>query len=86
MYPGLKDTIGGPEKVRERLTEVLPKVWDSIERLSSLRVCGGVRMPSRVCATIAAKTMVHQILGHNHNTPGPAILPKISLPCTLDDL
>jgi hypothetical protein len=31
MYPGPKDTTGGPAKVRKRLAEVLPKVWDSIE-------------------------------------------------------
>jgi hypothetical protein len=53
MYPGLKDTTGGPEKVRKRLTEVLPKVWDSIEPefFESL----WRSMPSRVCAIIAAK-------------------------------
>jgi hypothetical protein len=66
MSSGMKDTIGGPEKVRKTLAGVLPKVWDSIS-LSSLR---GVHMPSRVCNNYG-KRLVHQVLGCNHNTPGP---------------
>jgi len=52
MYPGIGDTKGGPERVRKRLAEVLPLVWDTLESeyLEDL----WRSMPSRVCAVIAA--------------------------------
>jgi transposase len=28
MYPDLKDAPGGPRAVKERLSKVLPKIWD----------------------------------------------------------
>jgi hypothetical protein len=53
MYPDLKDTPGRPRAVKERISEVLPKVWDQIEEsyLESL----WRSMPSRVAAVIAAE-------------------------------
>jgi hypothetical protein len=41
MYPGLKDTTGGPEKIRKDSQKYLPKCG-TVLSLNSLRVCGGV--------------------------------------------
>jgi hypothetical protein len=64
MYSGLKDTTGGLEKVKKRLTEVLPKVWNSIEPefFESL-------WRSTQCALsgVCSKRMVHQVLGHTRS-------------------
>ena len=52
MYTGIGDTKGGPERVRKRLAEVPPLVWDTLESeyLDDL----WTSMPSRVCAVIPA--------------------------------
>lgn len=52
-YPDMAHTPGGPERVRERMREVLPEIWekdiegDFLERLWE-------SMPDRVAAVIAA--------------------------------
>ena len=52
-YPDISSTPGGPEKVRERLHEVLPEIWvkdleqDFLERLWE-------SMPDRVAVVVGA--------------------------------
>ena len=53
MYSDIATTPGGPDKVRARLIEVLPKVWDSLPE--SLFEKLWQSMPDRVAAVIAAK-------------------------------
>jgi len=59
MHPGIGDTKGGPERVRKRLAEVLPLVWDTLESeyLEDL----WRSMPSRVCGH-CSKWLVYQVL------------------------
>ena len=52
LYPDIADTPGGPDAVRARLVEVLPKVWDSLpEQFNNLYRS----MPDRVAAVIDVK-------------------------------
>ena len=53
QYPDIADTPGGPDAVRARLIEVLPKVWDSLpeQLFDNLHRS----MPDRVAAVIDAK-------------------------------
>lgn len=53
QYPDILDTKGGPEKVRDRLAEVLPHVWATIPDTFFEKLWKS--MPSRVAAVIEAK-------------------------------
>jgi transposase len=53
QYPQIKDTPGGPDKVRERLAEVLPLVWDTIPEEFFEKLWRS--MPDRVAAVIEAR-------------------------------
>lgn len=50
QHPDILNTPGGPEKVRDRLAEVLPQVWETISESVFEK-----SMPSRVAAVIEAK-------------------------------
>ncbi|KAH0605323.1 uncharacterized protein H6S33_004545 [Morchella sextelata] len=52
QYPNIKNTPGGPKRVKERLAEVLPLVWDTIPEDFFERLWKS--MPDRVAAVIAA--------------------------------
>jgi transposase len=53
-YPDIVNTPGEPDKVRERLSEVLPEIWEKdIEGDFLERLWGS--MPDRVAAVIAAR-------------------------------
>ena len=53
MYPDIATTPGGPDRVRARLIEVLPEVWDSLPESLFERLWQS--MPDGVAAVIAAK-------------------------------
>lgn len=53
QYPKISETPGGKEKVRQRLAEVLPLVWDTIPEEFFEKLWRS--MPSRVDAVIKAK-------------------------------
>lgn len=53
QYPNLADTPRGPDKVREKLAEVLPLVWDTIPEDLFLKLSQS--MPDWVQAVIEAK-------------------------------
>ena len=52
-HPDIATTPGGPDRVRARLIEVLPEVWDSLPESIFERLWQS--MPDRVAAVIAAK-------------------------------
>lgn len=53
QYPDIVDTPGMPDKVKEKLAEVLPLVWDTIPEEFFEKLWRS--MPSRVEAVIEAK-------------------------------
>lgn len=53
QYPQIKNTLGGPDKVTERLAEVLPLVWDTIPEEFFEKLWRS--MPDRVAAVIEAR-------------------------------
>jgi hypothetical protein len=53
QYPDILNTPGGPERVRERLGEVLPQVWMTIPASFFEKLW--TSMPNRVAAVIEAK-------------------------------
>jgi len=52
-YPDILDTRGGPARIRQRLAEVLPLVWDTIPHSFFEKLQPS--MPSRVSAVIDSK-------------------------------
>lgn len=52
-YPDIATTPGGPDRVRSKLIEVLPEVWDSLPESLIQKLWQS--MPDRVAAVIAAK-------------------------------
>ena len=53
QYPDILNTPGGPERVRDRLAEVLPLVWETIPESVFEKLWKS--MPSRVAAVIEAR-------------------------------
>jgi len=53
QYPRIADTPGGKEAVKNRLTEVLPLVWETISEESFEKLWKS--MPDRVAAVLETK-------------------------------
>jgi len=53
LYPDIKDTRGGADKVKERLAEVLPIVWEQMDKEFLKKLVEST--PRRVKALIRAK-------------------------------
>jgi len=53
QYPDILDTPGGPDRIRARLAEVLPLIWDTIPDSFFKKLWQS--MPSRVAAVIDVK-------------------------------